>query len=302
MASIKTVAVVGGTGDLGSKIVEQLVASGLFEVTVVTRGGKGAQIPAAVKIITADYESVDNLAEALRGFDAVVSAVAGHLSDFQLRLLDAAIIAGVKRFIPSEFGSDTRVPKVKESPLTAGKIKVDAAIQEKVSKGLIEYTSILGGVWIDWMMGCDYCMSIPKRRFTIHDDGNFEFALTTRKAFGDAVVGALKHHEDTRNKVLAIEVIRLTQNRIVELTKEAFPGENIELVHVKTQERYQKGIGKLLSGQFDTSVVADIVCGFVFDPEMHVFPDAEEGNRLLGVQRLTEAEFKEILKSGPFVN
>ncbi|CAG9939906.1 unnamed protein product [Clonostachys rosea f. rosea IK726] len=302
MASITTVAVVGGTGDLGSIIVEQLVKSGLFEVTVITRGGKGGQIPAAVKIITVDYESVDNLAEALRGFNAVVSVVAGHLSDLQLRLLDAAIIAGVKRFIPSEFGSDTRLPKVKESPLTSGKIKVAASIQEKVSKGLIEYTSILGGPWIDWMMGSDYCMSIPKRHFTIHDDGNLEFALTTRKAFGDAVVGALKNSEHTKNKVLAIEVIRLTQNRITELTKEAFSGQDIELAHVSTQERYQKGIGKLLSGKFDPSVIADIVCGFVFDPEMNVFPDAEEGNRLLGVQRLTEADFKKILKSGPFVN
>lgn len=85
----------------------------------------------------------------MRGFDAVVSVVAGHLSDLQLRLLDAAIIAGVKRFIPSEFGSDTRLPKVKESPLTSGKIKVAASIQKKVSKGLIEYTSILGGPWVD---------------------------------------------------------------------------------------------------------------------------------------------------------
>lgn len=269
---------------------------------MVTRGGKGGQIPAGVKTITADYESVDNLGEVLIGFDAVVSAVAGHLSDLQLRLLDAAIIAGVKRFIPSEFGSDTRLPKMKGSPLAAAKIKVDAAIQEKVSKGLIEYTSILGGPWIDWMMGSDYCMSIPKRHFTIHDDGNLEFALTTRKAFGDAVVGALKNSEHTRNKVLAIEVIRLTQNRIIELTKEALPGQAIELVHVNTQERYEKGIKKLLSGQFDPSVIADIVCGFVFDPEMNVFPDVEEGNCLLGVQRLTEAEFKEILKSGPFVN
>ncbi|CAI6095106.1 unnamed protein product [Clonostachys chloroleuca] len=167
MASIKTVAVAGGTGHLGAIVVEQLVKSGLFEVTVVTRGEKGGQIPAAVKMITVDYEYVDNLAEALRGFDAVVSVVAGHLSDLQRRLLDAAIIPGVKRFIPSWFGSDTRLPIVKESPLTSGKIKVAVSIQEKVSKGLIEYTSILGGPRVDWMMGSDYCMSIPKRHSTI---------------------------------------------------------------------------------------------------------------------------------------
>jgi len=47
-------------------------------------------------------------AELLKGVDAVVSAYGGEGMREQYKLLEAAKKAGVKRFIPSEFGCDPR--------------------------------------------------------------------------------------------------------------------------------------------------------------------------------------------------
>jgi hypothetical protein len=44
------------------------------------------------------------------GVDAIVSVVGSLALPSQLSYIDAAIKAGVKRFIPSEFGCDTQAP------------------------------------------------------------------------------------------------------------------------------------------------------------------------------------------------
>jgi len=50
-----------------------------------------------------------DLAELLKGVDAVVCAYGGAALGEQYKLLEAAKKAGVKRFVPSEFGSDRRI-------------------------------------------------------------------------------------------------------------------------------------------------------------------------------------------------
>jgi hypothetical protein len=47
---------------------------------------------------------VDELAKALEGFDTVISAIHVHHLMAQLVLVDAAKKAGVKRFVPCDFG------------------------------------------------------------------------------------------------------------------------------------------------------------------------------------------------------
>lgn len=57
----------------------------------------------------ADTANHKSIAKACEGADVVVSAVAGLrpvMIDFQMRLVDAAVAAGVPRFIPSDFSID----------------------------------------------------------------------------------------------------------------------------------------------------------------------------------------------------
>lgn len=203
----------------------------------------------------------------------------------------------MRRFIPSEFGSDHRQPAAQSIPLSASKIKVAKALQKAAELGKIEYTSILGGPWIEWIMTFDGGMSIPKRKFYRHDGGDVPFGLCTRQAFGDAVAGSLRRPEETKNKYFTIEVISLTQNRILELVKEALPDIGFEIIEVNTKERYERGVKKLLAGTFDLSVVGDMVLRFVFDPELQLSSDTAEANELLGVERITESGFQDIVKS-----
>ena len=120
------VALAGATGNLGSVILKELLDAG-FEVTVLSRKDSKSvdSIPAHPnqKIVKVDYKSVDELKDALNGVEVVVSTLATLAIDTQKPLIDASVAAGVKRFLPSEFGSDLDNPSNKVLPVFQGKIQ-----------------------------------------------------------------------------------------------------------------------------------------------------------------------------------
>ena len=77
-------------------------------MTVLTRASSTSTFPPAVRVHKTDYDSSESLAEGFKGQDAVVSVIASAATGQQQKIVDAAVKAGIKRFIPSEFGIDTQ--------------------------------------------------------------------------------------------------------------------------------------------------------------------------------------------------
>jgi uncharacterized protein YbjT (DUF2867 family) len=69
---------------------------------VLTREASTHKFPEEVKVVKVDYTNLESLTKALKGQDALVSAVASVAVPSQRMLIDAAVKAGVKRIIPSE--------------------------------------------------------------------------------------------------------------------------------------------------------------------------------------------------------
>jgi len=106
-----------------------------------------------VHTLKTDY-TVASLAPLLASshIDAVVSTLHGPaLREAQIALIDAAKAAGVKRFVPSEFGSDTTNPKVLEIlGLLAEKKQAVDYLKTKEGGGF-EWTSLITGALLDWV-------------------------------------------------------------------------------------------------------------------------------------------------------
>ena len=91
------------------------------------------------------------LAKALEGQDAVVSSVGATGFQDQKVLIDAAIKAGVKRFIPSELSSNTMSAIVRQLvPVFRPKKAILDYLKEKESAGLT-WTGIAVGPMLDWV-------------------------------------------------------------------------------------------------------------------------------------------------------
>lgn len=65
--------------------------------------------------------------------------------------IDAAIEAGVKRFVPSEFGSDVDNKNMSEVDFMDSKAEIRKYLREKAKKGEIEYTFFQPGPFFDCM-------------------------------------------------------------------------------------------------------------------------------------------------------
>lgn len=105
-----TVLVAGATGDLGRRIVRELLGLDA-RVRVLTRPGSSTADDLfgrdeRVEVVAAAYSDHAALTAALAGADVVVSAVSGTrpvIVDAQRALLRAAVAAGVPRFVPSDY-------------------------------------------------------------------------------------------------------------------------------------------------------------------------------------------------------
>lgn len=118
-----------------------------YSVSVLSREASKYTPPAGVSNIKTDYTH-DSLVQALKGQDAVVSVIAQDALLEQIKIIDAAIDAGVKRFVPSEYGSDTRNKHSHTRvPLFVMKYQVYEHLKKNQDK--IEWTVLSSGPFLD---------------------------------------------------------------------------------------------------------------------------------------------------------
>jgi len=109
----KTIVVAGATGNLGGKIVNALLAKGAEVRAIVRMETDPAKIKKleekGVLVFQVDTNNKSEISEHCAGAHCMVSALAGlreTVIDAQKIFLDAAIDAGIPRFIPSDYSSD----------------------------------------------------------------------------------------------------------------------------------------------------------------------------------------------------
>ncbi|KAI0544808.1 hypothetical protein F4679DRAFT_511334 [Xylaria curta] len=248
---IKNVAVVGGSGNLGRAAVHELVDAG-FAVTVLTRENSTSAIPDGVASKAVDYTSVESLTSALQGQDALVSVIATVAVAGQRPLVDAAVAAGVRRIIPSEFGINTRfLGKEPIGAILQGKIQTLNYIHEKSKQNpSFTWTGISTGLFFDWglphgSIGLDKATKTA----TIYDSGDEPYQASNLPHIGKAIAAVLKNPEQTVNRYISIASFNPTQNQVLEIT-EKITGEKWTVNRLPASEQQQIGVEKLSKGDY----------------------------------------------------
>ncbi|GAP84435.1 hypothetical protein SAMD00023353_0702590 [Rosellinia necatrix] len=255
MASpIKNVAVVGGSGNLGREVVRELVAAG-FSVTALTRAGSSATFPAGVTAKAVDYASEGSLTAALAGQDALVSTVATAAVAGQRPLVDAAVAAGVRRIVPSEFGINTRFLLGDRDPIAAilrGKVETLNYIHEKARQNpSFSWTGISTGLFFDW--GLEYgSIGLDKatKTATIYDSGDERFQASNLRHIGRVVAAVLRQPERTLNRYISVASFNPTQNEVLALAERLTGGGEWAVTRASTEEELRAGVEKLGRGDY----------------------------------------------------
>jgi nucleoside-diphosphate-sugar epimerase len=144
--------VAGATGNLGGRIIHALLEKGAEVRALVRPSTDSDKIKKleqlGVKVWKVNTDKVEEVAKACEGATCVVSALAGlHevIIDTQKVLLDAAVQAGVPRFIPSDFCLDFTHLRVGENR----NLDMRRTFHQYLDKAPIVATTIFCGAFMD---------------------------------------------------------------------------------------------------------------------------------------------------------
>lgn len=294
MSSIKKVAIVGASGSLGSIVFEKLKAAGTFDIIILRRPGSKAEFPAGSHIIDVEFDTA-SLTKALQGVDAVVSTVGTSSIAPQRILIDAAINAGVKRILPSEFGCDLDNLHARELPVFMHKVDIQDYLIEKAKNDEISYTFVYNASFLDWGIQYDFLLKTSDYKPIIIDEGNHVFTSTTMSTVGDSVVGILNHPEETKNRPVYIEDIKITQNILFDLAKKVAPEKPWQPEYVKLEDLVAHSNERLVQGLLDMETFGPYLLQSIMAPG-YGGDFAKTDNELLGLKRKTEEDIIKILK------
>ncbi|KAL3419866.1 Pinoresinol reductase 1-like protein 3 [Phlyctema vagabunda] len=291
---IRTVIVAGASGTIGAPILAGLLASKLFKVSVLSRPESKATFPSGVDVKRVDPEDNAGLVEALKGQDALISTVSGKVSSLQIPLLEAAIEAGVKRIIPSEwaFHAMRSANQELDDLVAPGRPVVEFLKQkgrEAEAQGKdFHWTGVDPGIFFDCCLKTGFMgiAVIPERKATIWDNGDTRFSATNIPTIVTAVVQILTTADaETRNRFVTIESFATTQNEII-ATLEAVSGKSWDVTRKTTEEQLRTANALAATGQWMPSFSIKIMT-LIYEPgsgaDLSVYSKLD--NELLGLPK-----------------
>lgn len=217
----------GATGDLGFRIAQSLLNRGAVVRALVRPGNTKPEVTSlrdlGAEIIEVDFNSVTALTKACAGAACVVSAVSGLrdvIVNGQKRLLDAAVAAGVSRFIPSDYSIDyTKLPKGSNRNLDLRR-----EFNQRLDQAPIQATSILNGMFTDLLTGQAPVVLFGLKRVLYYGDADQPLDFTTTANTAEFTAAAALDPTTPRYLRVAGEVasIRGLQKAASEATGEPF--------------------------------------------------------------------------------
>lgn len=280
-------------------MLKALIESGKFNVTVVKRESSSASFGDSVAVRPVDLSSVDSVTAAFEGQDAVVSTVGTPGLQAQEILVKAAVAAGVKRFLPSDFGCDLANPKAAALPVFKYKLNIHKVLREAAAaKPDFTYTLVCNNAFLDWGLEKNFLLNWKDSKPKLFDGGNKLFSATSLDSVGQAVVGILSHPEETKNRFVYVKDIDISQNQLLAIAKKVEPGKTWEdPIHIDTAELEKSSYESLAKGEVTPQVMVAFLFRIIFGPPDYGGRFATDDNELLGLKGKTEADVEAILKS-----
>lgn len=292
----KNIVIIGASGSIGSIILEAFLNTPSATITILQRASssKTAFSPSARVITIPDDYPHDSLVAAFANQDAVINCVTTLAVRTQLRIISAAAEAGVRRYVPSEYGLNNNNPAARAlCPVFREKGEVQDHLRTLEHR--MEWMAVACGMWLKWSATHEFLgMHMAERKFVLWDDGEGLFSTTTEENTALAVVNALtKKWEETANKVVMLSDFAMSQRQLLEAversTGEKFETEFIdsESFILEKQAAAMAGGGGATYALIETGFVTGKYGGYL----------EEEGEIMNDLLELPKRSFDEVVKA-----
>ncbi len=246
-----------------------------------------------------DFNSTRSLIGALQGVEVVISCLATLAIGSQNSLIDASVAAGVKRFIPAEFGMDSRNPLCVLLPVCIPKVDTQKYLQQKVNSNKdFSYTGIANGLFLDRGLKVGFIINPALHTALLYNGGDVPFSTTTLADIAKAILAVIKNQDQTANRILYIHSAVTTQNKLIQYAKDK-EGKEWNTSVKDTEEVRQESLAELAKGsQGNINAAMDgfCICGS-WNADYGCDCSSHLDNDLLGVKMLTEPELRALVGS-----
>jgi len=223
----KTILVAGATGNLGLRIVKALVKEDVEVRALVRSDGDAEKMKtlekSGAKIYKVNNWNLEELKSACLGVSCVVSSIAGLrdvVIDAQKKLLDAAITAGVPRFIPSDYSLDFTKFSYGENR----NLDLRREFHEYLDKSSISATSIFNGAFSELLTN-EMPMILFKQKMILYwGNADYKWGFTTMDNTAEYTAKVALDQDTPRYLRIAGDLINPTEVEVVatELTGQKF--------------------------------------------------------------------------------
>jgi uncharacterized protein YbjT (DUF2867 family) len=236
------IAIAGAAGFLGNSILKHLLTiPSVSQITILSRSTSSTFLSSPILTVVSlpSYNDIAALTAALQSHDLLISALSRIGSDAaDASLVSAAIAAGVKRYMPSEYTVDCMHPHsiaVAGSTVLAGKVASAKHIQQLAEKGEIEYTTFVTGAFLNWWFEKPNPVIVAKeKKITLLDGGEKKMTGSTTDFIARCIGAVVTMPEDlTKNRRIRIAETEYTGNALL-TTFEEVTGENWTVIEKST--------------------------------------------------------------------
>ncbi|KAJ2635300.1 hypothetical protein GGF40_003692 [Coemansia sp. RSA 1286] len=243
--SYSTVAVVS-TGAYAEHFIKALLQCKSFtKVRAVTRTPSDADCDAEkrnriaeLRALGADiHEYTENTVTAFQrafdGIEVVVSAVGVSAVMTQIEMIDGAIAAGVKWFLPSEFGVSHYTSKYLpfKGPLDH-MVDVQQYLEQKAKPKGLAYTIVYTGLAMDYLNPQSIGLIVCKREAVLVGRGGSKVSFTTLADTNRLLIDILSRPTEMQNRVIRYAGSTTNMRELVKLVTGNDRGENVKILSV----------------------------------------------------------------------
>jgi hypothetical protein len=156
----------------------------------------------------------NSIIQALEGTDLVLSALGGSgLENGQeLLFIDAAVAAGVRRFIPSFWAFEV-APAFREANPIMG-VAYDTIQYIETKHPSLEWSAIACGTFLEYLLESPFGIDTEKFIAPVLGDGNFKISSATIRGVSD-LTSNLIHLPETKNSFVTIAGHTFTWNDLI---------------------------------------------------------------------------------------
>jgi hypothetical protein len=158
-------------------------------------------VPEGVIVEEVDYLSNSGLTATLQGQDAVIDTTFAKDAVTLSNLIEAAVVAGVHRFILSEYGNDLDNPRVATLPVLYSKVANCQIMLEKAQESGITWTALATGSFLDGRLHTGALgIQLKDKKATLFNNGRNVIPFTPIAIVGHATAAVLLYPDETKNR------------------------------------------------------------------------------------------------------